>query len=291
LLRHDARFHPRHRLRAQEGERVSFEDLIDAVRERRAILFVGAGVSKNVGVPTTGELVTEIARQLGEDPAIFRTYGDHRSLAEYYKLKKGTLGPLRSWMDVTWHRPDVDVRSSQIHRLIVDLDFPIIYTTNYDRWLERTFDEFGKEYAKIVNVGDLLKAREGVTQIVKFHGDFDDDTSIVLTESSFFDRLDFESALDIKLQSDALGRPLLFIGYSLSDINIRYLLYKLDRLWQRSLLRSLRPRSFIFLSGSNPVQRRLLRSRGIEPIESEFENPGEGLTRFLSQIAEGVKAR
>lgn len=270
---------------------MSYEDLIDAIRQRRAILFVGAGVSKNVGVPTTGEMVTEIARQLGEDPAIFRTYGDHRSLAEYYKLKKGNLGPLRSWMDVTWHRPEVDVRSSQIHRLIVDLEFPIIYTTNYDRWLEKAFDEFGKEYTKIINVGDLLKAREGVTQIVKFHGDFDDDNSIVLTESSFFERLDFESALDIKLQSDALGRPLLFIGYSLSDINIRYLLYKLQRLWERSLLRSLRPRSFIFLSGSNPVQQRLLRARGIEPIESECESPGEGLARFLSQLAEGVKAR
>ncbi len=264
------------------------EDLVDAIRRRRAILFVGAGVSKNVGVPTTGEIVNEIARQLGYDPQEFRSLADHRALAEFYYLTKGTLGPLRSWMDVTWHRADMDVRDSQVHRLIVELSFPIIYTTNYDRWLERAFEAYGKEYIKITNVGDLLKSREGVTQIVKFHGDFDDDESIVLTESSFFGRMGFESALDLKLQSDVLGRPVLFIGYSLSDINIRYLLYKLQRLWESSKLSQLRPKSYVFLSAANPVQERVLRRRGIEPIVSEREHPGEGLAQFLSGLLERI---
>ena len=50
-----------------------YEDLVDAIRRRGAILFVGAGVSKNVGVPTTTEIVTEIARQLDYDPQVFRS--------------------------------------------------------------------------------------------------------------------------------------------------------------------------------------------------------------------------
>jgi len=267
------------------------EALVDAIRRQRAILFVGAGVSKNVGVPTTGEIVNEIARQLGYDPREFRDLADHRALAEFYFLTKGTLGPLRSWMDVTWHRQDVDVKDSLVHRLIVDLSFPIIYTTNYDRWLERAYEAHGKEYIKITNVGDLLEAREGVTQIVKFHGDFDDDESIILTESSFFERLDFESALDLKLQSDVLGRPVLFVGYSLSDINIRYLLFKLQRLWDASKLSQLRPKSYVFLSAPNPVQERVLRGRGIEPVVSDCQNPGEGLAKFLSGLLERVAAK
>ena len=40
------------------------------------------------------------------------------------------------------------------------------------------------------------------THIVKFHGTFDDDASLVLTESSYFDRLEFESAIDIKLRAN-----------------------------------------------------------------------------------------
>jgi hypothetical protein len=270
---------------------VSYTDLAEAIRNQRAILFVGAGVSKNVGVPTTDEVVAEIAKQLGQDPETFRSLGDHRALAEYYQLTKGTLGPLRSWMDVTWHQSKVDVRDSEIHRLIVELSFPLIYTTNYDRWLERAYEAHGKEFTKIANVGDLLEARAGVTQIVKFHGDFDDDASLVLTESSFFERMDFESALDIKLKSDALGRPVLFIGYSLSDINIRYLVFKLQRLWESSSFNALRPKSYVFLRNSNPVQERVLRARGIEPIVSPSEDPGEGLKRFLSGLLEEVRRK
>lgn len=42
------------------------------------------------------------------------------------------------------------------------------------------------------------------------------------------------SPLDIKLRADALGKSILFIGYSLTDINIRYLLYKLHIQWAES---------------------------------------------------------
>jgi hypothetical protein len=268
-----------------------YDDLVEAIRRRGAILFVGAGVSKNVGVPSTAEIVNEIARQLDYDPQVFRSLADYRTLAEFYQLNKGNLGSLRSWMDVSWHPHDVDVRTSAIHRLIVELSFPVIYTTNYDRWLEKAFEAYGKEYTKITNVGDVLKSREGVTQIVKFHGDFDDDESIVLTESSFFERLDFGTALDIKLQSDVLGRPVLFVGYSLSDINIRYLFYKLQRLWEDSKLDLLRPRSYIFLAAANPVQERVLRRRGIEPVISQCEQAGEGLAAFLTELSERVSQK
>src|SRR5204862_304382 len=83
--------------------------------------------------------------------------------------------------------------------------FRIVYTTNYDRWLEAAFEHHGRPYAKIVSVADLPGIRPDVTQIVKFHGDFADEASIVLDESSYFRRLDFESPLDIKLRADALG--------------------------------------------------------------------------------------
>jgi hypothetical protein len=193
-------------------------------------------------------------------------------------------------MDVSWHKPEVDIKQSEIHRLIVELDFPILYTTNYDRWLERAYEAHGRQFIKIAGVADLLQARPGATQIVKFHGDFDDDESLVLTESSFFGRLTFENPLDVKLQADVLGRPLLFIGYSLTDINIRYLLYKLQRLWEISLLKHIRPKSYVFLTSSNPVQERILRKRDIEPILSEVDDPGEGLTRFMSALLERVRS-
>ena len=158
--------------------------LAQAIRQHEVVLFVGAGVSQNLGLPSFAQLVNHLAEELGYDSDIFATHGDYLSLAEFYELQTGSIGPLRSWMDRTWHK-DVDLSASEVHRLIVELQFPIIYTTNYDRWLEQAHELHNRPYTKIANVGDLVKAKQGVTQVVKFHGDFDDDSSIVLTESSY----------------------------------------------------------------------------------------------------------
>lgn len=91
------------------------------------------------------------------------------------------------------HSDESRVDASPIHQLIVDLRFPIIYTTNYDRWLEIAHRRRGAPYRKIAGVRDLPGADRSETQIIKFHGDFDHDESLVLTEAHFFDRMDFES--------------------------------------------------------------------------------------------------
>jgi hypothetical protein len=258
-------------------------ELAEAIRQRRAILFVGAGVSNCLGLPTWPQLVDHLAVELGFDPEIFGTHGDHLLLAEYYRLERGSIGPLRTWMDKAWHT-GVVIGQSEPHKLIVDLDFPLIYTTNYDNWLEEAYKFHGRPYWKIANVGDLVRLRSNATQIVKFHGDFADDESIVLTESSYFDRLDFESPLDVKLRADLLGRSVLFIGYSLQDINIRYMLYKLHKQWSATSYPGLRPKSFVFLVRPNPVQQRVLESRGIHAIVSNSDDPKAGLTEFLSSL-------
>ncbi len=54
----------------------------------KLILFAGAGLSRNLGLPEWHELIAHLANELGYDPKIFNTYGTHLSLAEYYKQKK-----------------------------------------------------------------------------------------------------------------------------------------------------------------------------------------------------------
>jgi hypothetical protein len=191
-------------------------------------------------------------------------------------------------MDRRWHQDEERIATSAIHNAIIALNIPIIYTTNYDRWLEIAFTKRGIPFTKVANVGDFTQIRDGVTQIVKFHGDFDDDQSLVLTETSYFDRLSFDSPLDIKLRSDAIGRSLLFIGYSLSDINVRFLLYKLYRMWADSHYASARPKSYVLLSRPNPVQEAILEKRGIVPVVSNADDPAGGLQEFLDRLVAGV---
>jgi hypothetical protein len=107
---------------------------------------------------------------------------------------------------------------------------------------------------------------------------------MVFTETSYFERLSFEAPLDLKLRADALGKALLFVGYSLSDINVRYLLFRLQRQWERELKPELRPKSYMFMVRPNPVQAEVLRSRGVEPIEGDSTDPAQSLTSFLREL-------
>jgi NAD-dependent SIR2 family protein deacetylase len=265
--------------------------LAEAVRTRRLILFVGGGISQNLGLPDFRQLVQHIVRELNfEDQRI--SVSDYPVIAEAYATKHGHLGTLRSWMDTTWHPPTVDILKSEVHRLIVELNFPTIYTTNYDRWLERAFEAHHRSYRKVTNVADLIVVDgDDSTEIIKFHGDFEDDESLVLTEASYFRRMSFETPLDIRLRADCLARPVLFLGYSLHDLNTRYLLFRLQELWQSSVYGSQRPLSYIFMVESEPAQEIVLRSRGVEPIVVESTDPGEAAVAFLRELHTAAKVQ
>lgn len=267
-----------------------FDDLVAAIRKRQAILFAGAGVSMTVGLPSWNTLIDHIADELKIDLSEFRGAElNHLTLAEFYRLKQGSIGPLRSWMDRNWSIPEEALKSSRVHELICKLDFPIIYTTNFDRNLETSFDLHGKEYVKIVNAKDIARIRPGVPQIVKYHGDFDDDGSIVIAETDYLERLSFESPLDIKFRSDALGKTILFIGYSMRDLNIRFLLHRLWKTWADSGYERDRPQSFVFMLRSNLVEQAVLEQWGLQVMTEKECPPQQALETFLTKLSEAVE--
>ncbi|TPM89467.1 SIR2 family protein [Mesorhizobium sp. B2-1-5] len=266
------------------------EQLALSVREQRAILFVGAGVSMSVGLPSWRKLIDHLVEDLGIDHGIIAPSDvSYQTLAEFYRLKRGTIGPLRSWMDRNWSVSREKVRRSEIHRLIVELNFPIIYTTNYDRNLEVAFEVHSRDYVKVANAKDIAKASNGITQIVKYHGDFDDDSSLILAETDYFDRLSFDSPLDVKFRADALGRTILFIGYSMSDMNIRLLLHRLWQTWRLSGYETDRPRSFVFMPSPSVVQEAVLGRWGIEMLSEEAAQPEQALAAFLSKLLDVMR--
>ena len=229
------------------------QELKESIKNGNTILFIGAGISATLGLPTWSKLIDKIAADLGYDTEIFKQYGDNLTLAEYYYIKKGRIGELRSWMDQNWNVEEQKIKESSIYESIVNLNFPLIYTTNYDQCLETAFRAWDKKYKKIVGVDDLVDIEEGIPQIIKFHGDTITDDSIV------------------------------FVGYSLSDINIRYLLYKLDQIWKNSNTNK-RPTSYIFLPTPNPIQEEVLKNRGIIPIVGSGINKAESTEEFLKSL-------
>jgi len=166
-----------------------------------------------VGLPSWRSLVDHLLKELDLRPDVIDGMNDgYQMLAEFYRLKQGGLGPLRSWLDRNWKVAADRVAESQLHKLIVELDFPTIYTTNYDRNLEAAFEVHNKAYAKIANAKQMADAADDVTHIVKYHGDFDDDASLVLTETDF--SIDYPS---IPLSTSSSARTPWGAPFCLSD--------------------------------------------------------------------------
>jgi SIR2-like domain len=259
-------------------------ELVRKLADKQVIPFVGAGVSMSLGLPSYASLIRQIGEEVGFDGDIFHGLGDYLTLAEYYHLHKKGLDSLQAYLRNSWKRSQKDVMASPVHQALVGLGCDLIYTTNFDGFIEQAHRGLNRRYRAIRSVKDLVNLRDGRTHIVKLHGDLSSPSTMVFTESSYFERLSFESPLDVKLRSDALGKSLLFVGYSLSDINIRYLLFRLQKQWETESKKNLRPKSYIFLGRPNPVQEDVLRNRGIEPIIATGIDPALALSEFLAAL-------
>ena len=106
---------------------------------------------------------------------------------------------MRDWISREWSASEEMIKKSKVYKYITELNCNLIYTTNYEHSLEDAFRLNNKAYKRIVDVCDLVNVDSKITQIVKFHGDVIKDDSIVLSESDYFRRLDFESPLDLSL--------------------------------------------------------------------------------------------
>jgi hypothetical protein len=259
-------------------------ELAQKFAKGQVILFVGAGVSMSLGLPSYSALIRELGGHLGFDGPIFEGFGDYLTLAEYYHLKKSGLKELQRHLQSQWDMPEKEVGASTVYQALVDLGCKVIYTTNFDSFLERAHSAKRRKYKRIVSAKDMVDLEDDAVQIVKLHGDLTVPSGMVFTETSYFERLSFESPLDIKLRADALGKSLLFVGYSLSDINIRYLLFRLQRQWELEPEGTLRPRSYVFLTRPNPVHSDVLQSRGVEALVAESTDATKSLADFLRQL-------
>jgi hypothetical protein len=285
------------------------KDLLDAAAERRLLPVIGAGFSKNIDpkIPDWGQVINSAAEELGYDPEIMRLYGDYLQIAEYYGLHKRGLDELmyRISREID-NEYRFDVATSKPHLLLPCLDTIAIYTTNWDSWIERGFHKESVPYHKVVIPDDLAsydpfgttgfvqashrgagtKTRYPKTQIVKFHGDFSRPNTIVVRESDYFRKLDFEHPLDIRLRSDIIGRSVLFIGYSFTDLNMRYMWYKLTNMMASVNNAPLNnaPRSFLVMPNPNPILEDTLGSKNIELVLLDNQDIKQSLTDLFEQL-------
>lgn len=273
-------------------------ELIRMLKSRRVIPFIGAGFSTALKLPNWEDLLKEISNEIEDDLSFedIKKYcsNDYLQIAEYYFLKcDEKIGPIRNAISKSLHL-DFNPILSPAHVELINLGAPQIYTTNYDDLIEKTFVKLGLHCKVVAIPKDIALADGSVSQVVKYHGDLRYEDTLVLTESKYYARLDFESPLDLKFRSDILGRSVLFLGYSFRDLNIRIIWFKLMKM-MREIPASDRPASYIVRFGDNPVLEKLYESVGIKTIvlrprsnEADDNNKNELIADFLLELSSNI---
>jgi hypothetical protein len=261
----------------QEGAAVDYwshmlnvqQDLIALAAEGRLIPFLGAGFSSSLGLPSWESMLREICDSLEGavpfDELMASTNNDLLQAAEYLYLRHDKqIGPLRHRIERSFSQHSDPVLSGP-HVELANLGAGQVYTTNYDDMIEQTHISLGLPVSPVILPKDVALASSTKTQVIKYHGDLTHERTLILTESAYYKRLDFESPMDLKFRSDLLGKSVLFIGYSFRDINIRIIWFKLMDMMKDIPEADRRP-SYIVRFEHNPALEELYAAVGLKTI-------------------------
>lgn len=101
-----------------------------------------------------------------------------------------------------------------------------IITTNYDQLLETIFDN----YTPIIGQKILYANHTSIGEIFKIHGCDSEPASIVITKEDYENFLKKKKYLSAKMLTFFAEHPLVFIGYSAEDPNIKAILTDIDEI-------------------------------------------------------------
>lgn len=206
--------------------------ILRRLRRGRCVPFLGAGASLGfggaVGLPTAGELARKLAEKCnfpGADPSdFFRVTQYFRMVTDDHELRT----VVRELLSVPKAGPSI------VHRTLASLPIAYVLTTNFDKLMERAFEDADKPgvrafvYERRGNSLDLPNATSAEPIVYKLHGSLDNLPSMVLTEDDIVDFLACLIAGEPRIPSTITTLfneySILFIGYGLKDINVRVML-------------------------------------------------------------------
>lgn len=206
-----------------------------ASQTERLVLFVGAGVSANSGVPTWKQLIDEMKKEL---PNSINYETDDLKVAQAYKDMRGEKEYLDKVKEILRHNK---VIPNPIHEAIFNLNPVHILTTNYDDLLEQELETEFKQYDIIREDLDLPNMIYS-SALVKMHGDFLKN-NIVLTETDYYNYSRNFPLIRAFIQSVFATKLVVFIGFSFNDLNLKMILNEVKNIlgerMQRAYLISL----------------------------------------------------
>ena len=206
--------------------------LVNYLRSGEAWVLVGSGPSIEMGYPSWPDLAAEAIHlmKIEGTPGPLHSAEISLSKADYpavFDIAKSSLGAprllegLRSIL-----KP---ARAGRIYDLLAKWPVPVYLTTNFDDELQRSLAAIGESYVPYTNSSDHLSLLEpGLSgAIFKLHGDLRSEQGLVLGASDYSAVLNDETWLPWRTKLIAVFQlnPVIVVGLSLNDLNIRHVLH------------------------------------------------------------------
>lgn len=296
----------------------SIKYIKEAQRNNRLVIFVGAGVSKNSGIPMWGELIRAIADEIKYNHCTFCkeeanikckerynfTQDEYLKIPEYFYrlcMQNDEQTGDKTYYDFIKKTLHTDVESNCIDDIIFQLLPHHIITTNYDTLLEDSTDVNARLYTTIKEDGDLLSSSND-HYIIKMHGDFSNPANLVLKESDYINYEQTHILISTYIRSLLIDHTFLFVGYSLNDYNLKLIMGWINYFVEKHGVTK-RPYNFLIQHGeANFFESKLYEAKNIYVIDTEpilqnydvksinLQNPfGQSLYAFLSIIKHDEK--
>jgi len=207
-----------------------FED----IKSGKIIFFIGSGVSMSTGsfngFPNSTELARRISQKfLGDIPE------ENESLTEIAQKvvwKFDGRQQLDSYLLDLFNNPQIHPLPS--HLLLPKLNCSII-TTNYDKLIEEAYRLNNKRISVVVEDKDLININPYSNMLIKTHGCISNIEKCVLLEEDYYNWMNNSTEIKNLMRSWFLMNQIIFVGYSLKDINFRQLLIELRRKFGKGL--------------------------------------------------------
>ncbi|RNM11736.1 SIR2 family NAD-dependent protein deacylase [Nocardioides pocheonensis] len=174
-------------------------------------------------------------------------------------------------------QPFIEV--TQSHRALIELDLPLLFTTNYDELIELAYLQAGTPIRVSISEEQFIarRAEQPARHLVKLHGSIDQPATIVLTRNDYARaRIERKEMLN-HLRSEMAETSFLFVGFSLSDPNFGLLYDDIRMVYEMNV-----PASYTVQARRDPVKQRYLMSMDINTIWLDGWNQ---LPQFLSRLS------
>lgn len=205
-------------------------DLINDLAEKRAAIFIGAGVSAGVTTVAGGRI--KLWSSFLEDAADLLTDKKLKSHAKQMIKSQDYLMACEmisrgmgtdEWKKLLTAEYAQRGTPTELQKTLMQLNQRIVLTTNFDLYLEGAWNDVNKNathhphIVKSIGEDSFQAFRDSQSYIFKIHGSIDDIDTMIFTKKDYSDKAYGNWAYAKFIETVLLTHTVLFVGFSLSD--------------------------------------------------------------------------